>query len=384
MTTSQTYAVLVTPTGRGAVSTILVHGQSGCPSVDVYFRSRTGKSLENLPTRKILFGHWAHDNSKAEELVVCRTDSKSVEIHCHGGDKAAEAILRALQTQGCRLLTWHDWLAKDPRPIQSEALRALALAQTRRTAEILLDQYYGALEASIHEILALLGHHRYGSAQEKLASLLARTDLGQHLISPWLVSLVGQPNVGKSSLINALVGYRRALVFNEPGTTRDVLRATTALDGWPIEFADTAGIRVTDENVEAQGVVLSQRTLAESQLILLVSDVSQPWTDDDQVVFDNNPAVLLVHNKADKLTTPSVPNDRPSGILTSALEEFGIEALSLQIPKCLISTPLERGVAVPFSDRQIRLLSQAFQRIQDGDAMNAQSQLASVIFRVDD
>ena len=109
----------------------------------------------------------------------------------------------------------------------------------------LLDQYHGALESEIEAIRTLLRELQpnIDAAASRLETLLGRASIGLHLVRPWRVTIAGPPNVGKSSLLNALAGFERAIVFDQPGTTRDVLTVLTAIDGWPIELADTAGWR---------------------------------------------------------------------------------------------------------------------------------------------
>src|SRR5690606_16577637 len=95
---------------------------------------------------------------------------------------------------------------------------------------------------------------RFEEARRRLAALVDRAPLGLHLTRPWHVALAGAPNVGKSSLLNAVLGYGRAIVFDQPGTTRDVLDAVTAIDGWPVRLTDGAGLRESVDALEAAGV----------------------------------------------------------------------------------------------------------------------------------
>ena len=136
---------------------------------------------------------------------------------------------------------------------------ALADARTQRTAAILLDQYHGALSRAMDEIRQAIDGGRDDAARRKIDALLGRADLGRHLVQPWRVVLAGRVNVGKSSLINALAGYGRSIVHPLPGTTRDAVTVTTAIDGWPVELCDTAGLRSGGDAVERAGIQLAQR-----------------------------------------------------------------------------------------------------------------------------
>ena len=159
---------------------------------------------------------------------------------------------------------------------------ALADAVTARTAAILLDQLNGALAAACRAAIAAISASDWPRATELVGQLLDHRDLGLHLTTPWRVVLAGPPNVGKSSLINALAGYERAIVSPVPGTTRDVVTLTTAIDGWPVELADTAGLRATDDELESAGVRLAEAALASADLVIVVRDATSQdagwWT----------------------------------------------------------------------------------------------------------
>ena len=183
---------------------------------------------------------------------------------------------RTRRHEGCQSLTWQEWLHRSVTSIRFEAAAQIALADavTVRTAAILLDQFNGALSADIRSVLAAIAAADWSQAAKAIDDLLGRRDLGLHLTKPWRVVLAGPPNVGKSSLINALAGYDRAIVSPVPGTTRDVVTVTTAIDGWPVQLADTAGLREGHDELESAGVELARATLASADLVVLVQDVT--------------------------------------------------------------------------------------------------------------
>jgi tRNA modification GTPase len=238
--TDSTSVVLLTAPGRGAVATLVVDGDRATELVGQRFAAAAGRPLSDFPWGAIVFGHWLARGQR-EELIVCRIDPRRVEIHCHGGTAAAQRIVESLEQLGARSTPWGRWLRESGQsPIAIAALECLQQARTERTAAILLDQYRGALQSAIGQIVADLTGNRLETARARLGALVERAGVGLHLAHPFKVVLAGQPNAGKSSLINAMVGYERALVFAEPGTTRDVVTACTAIDGWPVELADTA------------------------------------------------------------------------------------------------------------------------------------------------
>jgi tRNA modification GTPase len=270
-------ASLLTPAGRGAVAVIAAEGHAALASVDAHFHAANRLRPSAQAINRIVFGHWTDANHR-EEVVVCRTAEAALEVHCHGGVAAAQRILAALAAAGCRVESWTDCLnAHAIHPVEAEADAALAAAGTRRTAAILLDQRHGALGREIEAAQAELAANnpiQTTAAAERIARLLDGAALGLRLTRPWHVAIAGQPNVGKSSLMNALIGYQRAIVFDQPGTTRDVLAAETAVDGWPVRFTDAAGLRTADDELEAAGVELARQALARADIVVWVLDAS--------------------------------------------------------------------------------------------------------------
>jgi tRNA modification GTPase len=280
-----------------------------------------------------------------------------------------------------------------------------------RTAAILLDQYRGALRMELQGIIALvespdardtksLSENRPGEGDRhillrtglrklleveraaqnepvpdgfrisakseaiaRLERLANRAALGTHLTNPWRVVIVGRPNVGKSSLINALLGYQRSIVYDHPGTTRDALSARTALDGWPVELVDTAGLGDSGDALEAAGVAMARKQIHSADLVVLVFDRSYLWSPDDQRLVEEFPSALRVHNKCD--LPPAEPTGRPEGIATSALRRKGIEVLASQISSALVPAAPSSGEAVPFTRGQIDAIHAALALARD-------------------
>ena len=310
---SRPRVVQLTPPGRGAVATLLVAGPNAAKLIASGFHSAKGRPLGAQRLGQIVFGRFRVGEHPGEDVVVCRRSEESVELHCHGGHVAVARIREGLIAAGCRGVAWQDWaVEQQPDPIAAAARIALAGARTERTAAVLLDQYHGALRRAVEAIEQALADDQPRSATAGLDALLARADLGRHLVDPWRVILAGSPNVGKSSLINAIVGYRRAIVHPTAGTTRDVVSASTAIDGWPLELSDTAGIRQSDQSVEQSAIALSRRQLASADLVLLVFDRSQSWSDADRELLASWPDALVVHNKCD--LPPAGDSPRPAGL----------------------------------------------------------------------
>jgi tRNA modification GTPase len=379
-------ASVLTPAGRGAVAVVAAAGQGAVAAVDANFHAANGRPFAQQERDRIIFGHWISAEHR-EEVVVLRGGDESLEIHCHGGAAAVERIVAALAAAGFEITPWQAWITdKSPNEIAREASIALAAATTRRASATLLDQLNGALEREIAAARQELHQGNFAAAQKRLAALLASSHLGRHLTHPWQVAIAGRPNVGKSSLINALVGYQRAIVFDQPGTTRDVLSADTAIDGWPVRLTDAAGIRATVDPLEAEGVDRARQQLAKADLVLWVLDASTIPAGCDIVVTamrelveeggalakDAHPLVVL--NKTD-LLAQGPRASYPAVIAVSALDGSGINVLLAAIADRLVPTPPRRGNAVLFTDRQASLLASALQAIHQSDAQVAVANL---------
>jgi len=367
--------VPLTPPGRGAIATLLVEGAGALAAVRAVFRSAQGTPLETSAADRLRFGHFGP--GPGEEVVVRVRSERSVELHCHGGQAAVAMVEQTLVEQGCRPVSWQEWTRRSSEdPLGAAALLALAEARTERTASILLDQHQGALRRAIGEVAECLDRRDFAEAQRKLEELISRAALGLHLVRPWRVVLAGLPNAGKSTLLNAMVGYARAIVDPQAGTTRDLVTAVTALDGWPVELCDTAGLREASHPVEQAGVDMARRSLATADLVLLVFDLSQPWSPAADALLAAHPRAMTVHNKAD-LASPDDPA-RPAGHRVSALQGEGIERLLHAVAVRLVPDPPAPGAAVPFTQDQAEALDRALQSLATGDAASGRQALHNI------
>ena len=165
--------------------------------------------------------------------------------------------------------------------------------------------------------------------------------------------LAGRTNVGKSSLLNALAGYGRAIVHPTPGTTRDAVAVTTAVEGWPVELCDTAGLRAADDRRRAHRHRARRERLAQADLVVLVTDRSLPWSAEDQALAQQWPAAVLVHNKCD---LPAAPDLGRQDFDQCALRGEGIDVLLAAIGRRLAPDPPPPGSPVPFCGEQVEML----------------------------
>jgi tRNA modification GTPase len=349
---------LLTAPSRGAIATLSVEGRDAGSLVASHFRSPANNHRHRFPIGRILFGHWRNLRGTEEEIVLCRRSETSFEVNCHGGAAASEAIIGSLVADGATRPLPAEWLAQRVvDPVRQAAWLALCQARTPRTAGILLDQFRGALTRELLEVRHLL----HGHASKNVAAIAPRLDrlldlsgVGLHLTMPWRVVVAGPPNVGKSSLINAILGYPRTIVFDQPGTTRDVLATTTALDGWVVELLDTAGLRDTTDPVEAEGVCRARLQIADADLVVWVED-SLTRTGPAAARPSLSHPVIEVMNKGDLQPRTQLPAQR---LVTSAITGCGIDRLVNAIVEQLVPRSPYVGEAVLFTVEQVDRLRQ--------------------------
>jgi tRNA modification GTPase len=283
--------------------------------------------------------------------VVVEGEPLEVEIQCHGGPAAVGLVLHAMIAGGGTVRTPRAWVRHSSGSVlRADADLALASAATARGADILLDQAEGALDDEFRRLLEA----EPASALDLLDALIERGRFGIRLVDNWRVVLAGRPNVGKSRLLNALAGYDRAIVDPSAGTTRDVVTLLVAIDGWPVELADTAGLRSTLDPIEAEGVALARNHQRLADLVVVVLDRSEPLDDLDRAVLLDHPDGLVVANKSD---LPAAWDEATvGGWPVSAERGHGISGLLQRIANRLVPDLPPPGSGVPFRSVHLRRL----------------------------
>ncbi|MDR0521232.1 MAG: 50S ribosome-binding GTPase [Planctomycetaceae bacterium] len=326
----------LTPAGRGAVAVILLAGQDALRVFLKHWQGKTPVRQRPVFGRLQLSALNSEDKDLYEEAVAHLTQENAVELHVHGGEQVLTAVETLFSQYGAvpvnRLNKPVPPLT--PQALQREtALRLLPFAPTERTAQILLDQYHGAWD---------------GTWNPKTEE---RAFLGKHLVEPFRAVLAGASNAGKSSLLNAVLGFQRCLVHSEPGTTRDTVCVHTAIEGFPVAFVDTAGFRETADDLERLGIERSRQSCRQADLIVWVVDPTVPESM-RPVCPVSNPAesnILICCNKKDLAVDPKID------LAVSALTGEGIETLLNAVIRRLVPHPPSPGEAVPLiSDEQCR------------------------------
>ena len=281
----------LTGTGRSAIATIQIAGNLAALDVpELLFRAKNLKPIHLQSINALCFGVWGQPG---EDVVVCRTGPETLEVTCHGGTAAVARVLEDVEERRFAIESSSHPLAGVS---LASPLSALMQARTQRTAEILLEQASGARE----KFIEALSHLSHDDAQNAIQRSLDWAEFGRHLVEPWNVVLCGRPNVGKSCLMNALAGFIRSIVSEQPGTTRDRVTLETAIEGWPVRITDTAGVRETNDPIEQEGVRQTLSAMDGADLVVVVLDGSEPLRPEDhQLLRRNALRRIMVAHKAD-------------------------------------------------------------------------------------
>jgi tRNA modification GTPase len=338
---SETTVSVLTPPGSGAVAVLEIRGPRAWSVIQSLFRTSGGKPLAN-PPGGFCFGRLG--DAARDEVILSTIGPDRFEIHSHGGPRVIAWLVELFRSQGAT-----ETPAGPLRDFAAEAARLLPLARTTRTAGILLDQVHGAYDRAIRAIEAGEGDGR------RLDVLLRRNaNVGRHLVSPWTVAIAGLPNAGKSSLLNALVGFGRSVVSPTPGTTRDAISAAVAFDGWPIDLIDTAGLRDSGDAVEAEGVGRARSVVESSDLVLWIVDATGPRPPSggplaESLAIDES-RLVVVFNKTDLAEVPA--DEFPAAVRVSAATGAGLAELVNRIARCLVPEPPAPGDPVPVTPEE--------------------------------
>jgi tRNA modification GTPase len=332
--------------------------------VSQLFSPRGAGLLSDRSDGAVVFGSWRSClDGPGEDLVVVRRDANALEIHCHGGLAAAEAVITSLERLGVVRQSWPVWLRSgDMTETEREAREALAGIGGPKAAAIVARQLAGELERGRDRIERLLATGARTEAGAALDRLVRAARVGLRLVRPWRVVLAGNVNAGKSSLVNALAGYTRSIVSPEPGTTRDLVETRIVLDGWEVDLVDTAGVREDGTRVgevtgiERAGIARAAAACTTADLVIRVIDGQQ--TEDGRLTPPAHNEVLVV-SKTDQVKARG-PEFRPDAIWTSAVTGAGIADLATEIVRRLVpEETADPGLltgAVPFTDRQVALV----------------------------
>jgi tRNA modification GTPase len=405
-----TIAAIATALGEGSIAVVRVSGPDAVETVAKVFKSK--QDLREAPTHTVQYG-WIvdphHDHVLDEVLVTVMKGPRSftaediVEISTHGGIVAVKSVLELVLRHGARLaepgeFTKRAFLNGRIDLAQAEAVIDLIRSKSDRAFQVARKQAEGALSKQIvpmrQQLIELLAHvevnidypehdvedvtssvirDNCSSVLKQVQELLIKSNEGKILREGVVTVIVGRPNAGKSSLLNALARENKAIVTDIPGTTRDIVEESVSLSGIPLRLLDTAGIRETSDKVEQIGVERSHGALNEADLILLVLNHHEPLHDDERKLLTElkDRSTLIVVNKVDlpgQLDIEEVEQDYSKDriVYLSAKEGSGIEHLEKAVAGLFFSGAVESGDITYVSNaRHIALLYQTKQSLED-------------------
>ena len=343
---SELIAAISTPPVPSAIGVLRLSGSGAAACADRVFRARSGRPLTQTPDRQLVYGSLLDRAGNVIDQVLATvsraphsyTGEDTAELQCHGAPVVLSMALEALYAAGARParpgeFTQRAFLNGKLDLTQAEAVADLLEAETPQAARTAAGQLTGALSRRVEGIydglVDLLAHFHavldypdedidpfrvqeigeaMGRAERGLKELLATYDQGKLLTRGVPCAIVGLPNAGKSSLLNALLGYQRAIVTDIPGTTRDTVEERCVVGGVLLRLIDTAGLRDTDDPVEKLGVERSRAALAGAELALVLVDGSEAGEDPNRLAAERSlweeavarcPRAVLVFTKSD-------------------------------------------------------------------------------------
>lgn len=405
-----TIAAIATALGEGSIAVVRVSGPDAIDTVAKVFKTKT--SLREAKSHTVQYG-WIidplNDRVLDEVLVTVMKGPRSftaedvVEVSTHGGIVAVKAVLEVIVRNGARLaepgeFTKRAFLNGRIDLAQAEAVIDLIRSKSDRAFQVARKQAEGALSKQIipmrQQLIELLAHvevnidypehdvdevttgfirDNCSVVLKQVQELLVRANEGKILREGIVTVIVGRPNAGKSSLLNALARDNKAIVTDIPGTTRDIVEENISLSGIPLRLLDTAGIRETSDIVERIGVERSHDALNEADLILLVLNHHEPLHEDERKLLKQlkDRTTIIVINKIDLprlLEIDEVEQDYNSEriVYLSAKEGSGIESLEKAVSSLFFSGEVESGDITYVSNaRHITLLYETKQALED-------------------
>ncbi|WP_085875440.1 tRNA uridine-5-carboxymethylaminomethyl(34) synthesis GTPase MnmE [Peptoniphilus vaginalis] len=319
---NDTIAAISTAIGEAGIAIVRMSGDDSVNIIDKIFVSASGKKMEEAENRKFLYGHIVDGDKLIDEVLVVKmkgphsyTAEDIIEVHCHGGVVSVKRILSLILSKGARLaekgeFTKRGFLNGRIDLTQAEAVIDMIKAKTDISFDMGLNQLSGALSEVLNKLKdelvsmqALIvanidfpdediedaAYHdlmeRSGKILEKMDNLLDNSKNSRLLRDGINTVILGKPNVGKSSLLNGLLKYDRAIVTDIAGTTRDIIEDYINLDGVLLKITDTAGIRETDDEVEKIGVNIAREKLKEADLVIAIFDISRDFDKDDEEIL---------------------------------------------------------------------------------------------------
>lgn len=404
---NDTICAIATSQGVGAIAIIRVSGEE---AVDIVAKIFKGKNLRTVDTHTINYGNIVDKSGNIIDEVLVSvmlaprtfTAENTVEINTHGGIASTNKVLELLLTSGCRLaepgeFTKRAFLNGRIDLLEAEAVMDMINAKTNTQRELAVNQITGKVSGLINElrddmvqiisnINVNIDYPEYDDVdimtdeilipkvtklKNKIEKILNESRNGRIIKDGIKTSIIGKPNVGKSSLLNALLEEDKAIVTDIAGTTRDIVEGQISINGILLNMIDTAGIRETEDKIEAIGVEKSIKMMNESDLILFVLNNNEPLTDDIRTLLEQleGKNYIIIINKNDlerKLDLTGLNVDNSNIINMSILNNQGIDELKAKIVDLFNISQIETSDPTYLSNtRSISILESCLESIKE-------------------
>ena len=403
---NDTICAIATSQGIGAIAIIRVSGEDAIKIVNKIFK---GKDLTKVPSHTINYGHIIDQNEVIDEVLVSImksprtfTTEDTVEINTHGGIAPTNRVLELLLENGCRLAEPGEFTKRaflngridlleaeavmDMIDSKTEAQRKMAANGIDGKTSNLINELRNDMVQIISNINVNIDYPEYDDVdiitndvlvpkitklKEKIKKILKESENGKIIKEGIKTSIIGRPNVGKSSLLNALLQEDKAIVTNIAGTTRDIVEGQISINGILLNIIDTAGIRDTEDIIEAMGVEKSLKIMEEADLILFMLNNNEELTNDIKELLEriSDKKYLVLINKIDlenKLDRQELKVNPNRIIELSITEDKGIDELKAKIEELFNLNELETKDPTYLSNsRSISILKRCLKRIED-------------------
>ena len=414
MLTKDAIVALATPSGAGAIAVIRVSGDDAIAIGNSVFRSVKGKDMTKQKSHTLHLGHIIDGDKVLDEVLLSvfkgpnsYTGENTIEISCHGSAYIQQQIIQLLLRNGCRMahageFTLRAFLNAKLDLSQAEAVADLIASDNEASHQIAMQQMRGGFSNEIarlrEELLnfASLIELELDFAEEDVEfadrtqfyELLSRIEfvlkrlidsfaVGNVIKNGIPVAIVGEPNVGKSTLLNALLNEERAIVSEIAGTTRDTIEDELTIGGIGFRFIDTAGIRETSDVVESIGIRKTFEKMEQAQVVLFLVDGGQLTADSSLELLKTEiekiknqfplKPLIIIGNKSDKLTENqilTIKTEIPDILLIAAKENIGIDALKEQLLSFVNTGALRNNETIVTNTRHYDSLLKALEEIQ--------------------
>ena len=433
MIQNDTIIALATPTGVGAIAVIRLSGDKAIEIVDTFFKSvKGGKQLVTQKSHTLHLGHIVNKNVILDQVLVSifknphsYTGEDVVEISCHGSSYIQQEIIQLFLQNGCRMadngeFTMRAFLNGKMDLSQAEAVADVIASNSAASHQVAVQQMRGGITNELKDLRAKLlnfaalieleldfsGEDVEFADRTKFRELVAKiTSVLKRLIDSFAfgnamkngipVAIIGEPNVGKSTLLNALLNEERAIVSDIAGTTRDTIEDELIINGVAFRFIDTAGIRETTDVVENIGIKKAYEKAENAQLIIFLIDAnkylhsSDLFTEEIIAIKERfpNKRLLVIANKIDTLSchdSAILQSELENLILLSAKQQTGIEELKEELMSLVNTGALSNNETIVTNSRHFEALNLALEsisQVQQGIDLDISSDLFAIDIR---